>query len=73
MRKVLIGLAVGAVAAIGPVSPAGATHTGCPHGGVTANAHATVPHRTHGNHIAHQSIPYCPPDDAPRHQGGVAH
>lgn len=66
MRKVLVGLAVGAVAAVVPVSPVGATHTGggCPHG-VTAHAHATVPHR---NHQAHQSIPYCPPHDAPRHK-----
>ena len=69
MRKVLAAMGLGAVAVIGPAAPAGATHTGggCPHG-VTAHAHATVPHRTEGNHRAHQSIPYCPPHDAPRHK-----
>ncbi len=71
MRRVLAGLAVGAVAAIVPVAPAAATHTGggCPHG-VTANAHSRVPHHAHQ---AHMSIPYCPPIDAPRHAGAGTH
>ena len=69
MRKVLVAMGVGAVALIGSTSPAGAEHTGggCQHG-VTAHAHATVPHHTDGNHNAHQNIPYCPPHDAPRHK-----
>ena len=71
MRRLLAGLAVGVVAAIGPIGPAAATHTGggCQHG-VTAHAHATVPHR---NHQAHMSIPYCPPHDAPRHMDAETH
>lgn len=74
MRRALVAAAVGALALIGPASTAGATHTGggCPHG-VTSKAHATVPHRTHGNHNAHQRIPYCPPHDAPRHKDAGGH
>ncbi|HWC10573.1 MAG TPA: hypothetical protein VG455_05050 [Acidimicrobiales bacterium] len=74
MRRVLAGLAVGAVAAIVPAVPAGATHTGggCPHG-VTLHAHQTVPHHNHGTHQAHMSIPYCPPHDAPRHMDAGTH
>ena len=55
-----------------PASGASATHTGCEHG-VTQHAHDTVPKKTHGNHRAHASIPYCPPHDAPRHKGGMGH
>ena len=74
MRKVLAGLALGAVAGVVPAVPAAATHTGggCPHG-VTAHAHATVPHRNQGTHQAHMSIPYCPPIDAPRHVDADTH
>lgn len=60
---VLSTLVVGTV--IGPASAVGATHTGCEHGR-TAQAHARVPHLNEGTHNAHQSIPYCPPEDAPR-------
>ena len=56
-------LVVGAV--IGPASAASATHTGCAHQRTT-QAHASVPHLNEGTHTAHQSIPYCPPEDAPR-------
>ena len=52
-------------AVVGPVSAASATHTGCEHQR-TAQAHASVPHLNEGTHTAHQSIPYCPPEDAPR-------
>lgn len=65
MRRIAVLLALGAMTAIVPASPAAATHTGCEHG-ATAHAHATVPHRNHGTHTAHQNIPYCPPEDAPR-------
>ena len=67
MRKVIAFLVVGGAAVLGAASPASATHTGggCEHG-VTAHAHATVPHRNHGTHTAHMNIPYCPPTDAPR-------
>ncbi len=73
MRKVFVALAIGGAAAGMPVAPAGATHTGggCPHG-VTAHAHATVPHHNQGNHNAHERIPYCPPHDAPRHMDDSA-
>jgi hypothetical protein len=65
MRRVLVtfGLAAGMV--LGPASAAGATHTAdCEHARTT-RAHHAVPHR---NHQAHMSIPYCPPEDAPRHR-----
>lgn len=57
-----------------PLSAASAEHTGCEPHDRTQRAHATVPHETDGNMTAHGSIPYCPPDDAPRHhQDGGAH
>ncbi len=70
MRRVVLILAAGATLALGSVAPAGATHTGngCEHAR-TGQAHASVPHLNEGTHTAHQSIPYCPPDDAPRHRG----
>ena len=50
---------------LGPASAASATHTGCEHH-TTGQAHASVPHRNQGTETAHSSIPYCPPEDAPR-------
>lgn len=67
MRRIAVVLTMGATMAVGFASPAGATHTGCEHAR-TGQAHAMVPHRTEGNHNAHQRIPYCPPEDAPRHR-----
>lgn len=64
MRRVLAAVAVAATGIVLPASVAGATHTGCEHAR-TMVAHATVPH---DNHQAHHSIPYCPPEDAPRHK-----
>ncbi|MDQ4068824.1 MAG: hypothetical protein M3203_05035 [Actinomycetota bacterium] len=66
MRRAVLALAAGATLALGSVSAAGATHTGCEHARTT-KAHANVPHRNQGTHTAHHSIPYCPPHDAPRH------
>lgn len=63
MRRIAAMITLGAVV-VGTASAAGATHTGCEHG-ATARAHATVPHKTEGNHNAHAHIPYCPPHDAP--------
>ncbi len=68
MRKVVAIVTVGAAVLVGSASSAGAEHTGCEHSN-TQQAHASVPHHTEGNHNAHQRIPYCPPEDAPR-QGG---
>ena len=65
MRRVVAIITLGAAMVIGPASAAGATHTGCEHR-ATEQAHASVPHRNQGTHTAHQSIPYCPPEDAPR-------
>jgi len=65
VRRILATFTLGTAMALTFAAPASATHTGCEHG-VTSKAHATVPH---GNHQAHASIPYCPPDDAPRHGG----
>ena len=65
MRRFVIGCAFGTVMVLGPATAAGATHTGCEHR-ATEQAHASVPHRNEGTHTAHGSIPYCPPDDAPR-------
>ena len=66
MRRAVLILAAGATMALGSASAAGATHTGCVHARTT-QAHASVPHLdNHGTHTAHASIPYCPPDDAPR-------
>jgi hypothetical protein len=58
-------LSIGAVMV--PAATVGATHTGCEHERTT-QAHASVPHSSEGTHTAHQSIPYCPPEDAPRHR-----
>lgn len=51
-----------------PLTGASADHTGCEPHSRTDTAHDRVPHNTDGNHTADDSIPYCPPDDAPRHQ-----
>ena len=64
MRRVVAIITLGAAMVIGPASVAGATHPGCEHH-TTGQAHASVPHRNQGTHTAHQSIPYCPPEDAP--------
>ena len=66
MRRILAITALGTAMVLGSASGAGATHTGCEHH-TTGQAHATVPHRNHGTHTAHSNIPYCPPEDAPRH------
>ncbi len=66
MRRIVLISIAGAVMGLGWGSPAGATHTGCEHAR-TGQAHASVPHLNAGTHTAHQSIPYCPPHDAPRH------
>ncbi len=66
MRRFAAMFVLGAGIVVSSASGASATHTGCEHG-VTSNAHAAVPHRNHGTHQAHSSIPYCPPGDAPRH------
>lgn len=67
MRRVLVTFSLGAVMVLAPASAAGADHTGCEHA-KTTRAHQAVPHRNHGTHQAHMSIPYCPPEDAPRHR-----
>ena len=67
MRKVLATLTLATMMVLGPATAASATHTGCEHH-TTGKAHSTVPHRNHGTHTAHSSIPYCPPEDAPRHR-----
>ena len=66
MRRVLAIVPLAAALVLVPASAASATHTGCEHR--TDQAHASVPHRNQGTHTAHQSIPYCPPEDAPRHR-----
>jgi hypothetical protein len=64
--------ALGAALALVPAT-ADAEHTGCEHQR-TGQAHQSVPHKNHGTHQAHGSIPYCPPHDAPRHkQDGGGH
>lgn len=65
MRKMGAIIALGAALVLGHASAAGATHTGCEHSR-TQQAHQSVPHLNHGTHTAHSSIPYCPPQDAPR-------
>ncbi len=65
MRKIFLGTALTAALALAAPSVAGATHTGCEHER-TGQAHESVPHKNHGTHQAHGSIPYCPPSDAPR-------
>ncbi|HSH61583.1 MAG TPA: hypothetical protein VK988_18435 [Acidimicrobiales bacterium] len=67
MRRAVAILTLGTAMVLGPASAASADHTGCKHRR-TGQAHKSVPHRNHGNHQAHQSIPYCPPEDAPRHR-----
>jgi hypothetical protein len=64
MRRVVVTLGLAAGMVLGPAAAAGADHTGCEHARTT-RAHEVVPH---GNHQAHMSIPYCPPEDAPRHR-----
>lgn len=68
MRKFVAIVTVGTAVLVSSASSAGAEHTGCEHS-KTQQAHASVPHRTEGNHNAHQRIPYCPPEDAPGHGG----
>ena len=67
MRRALVTTAMTMSFVLVPASVAGATHTGCEHH-TTGTAHAKVPHKNQGTHQAHQSIPYCPPEDAPRHR-----
>ena len=67
MRRVVVTFSLAAMMVLGPASAAGADHTGCEHAR-TARAHEVVPHRNQGTHQAHMSIPYCPPEDAPRHR-----
>lgn len=68
MRRILATLALAVPMALGSTSVASAEHTGdgCEHQ-KTGQAHQSVPHHdNHGTHTAHSSIPYCPPEDAPR-------
>lgn len=68
INRTVLTAALTATLLLAPATGASATHTGdgCEHH-TTTHAHATVPHRNQGTHQAHGSIPYCPPDDAPRH------
>lgn len=66
-RTIAIGMTTAALLVV-PLTAASAEHTGCEPHDRTTHAHETVPHETDGNMTAHQSIPYCPPDDAPRHK-----
>jgi hypothetical protein len=62
MRRTVATLAVAAAAVLGLGVPAGA-QADPPRGSCNAgtmNAHATVPHETEGNHVAHAHIPHCP-------------
>ncbi|MBW3648724.1 MAG: hypothetical protein KY440_13315 [Actinobacteria bacterium] len=65
MRRILATLTLAVPMALGSASGASAEHTGCEHQ-KTGQAHQSVPHQNHGTHTAHASIPYCPPEDAPR-------
>jgi hypothetical protein len=69
MRRTMMSALLAAALVFGPATAASATHTGggCEHQRTT-RAHEAVPHRNQGTHQAHQSIPYCPPHDAPRHR-----
>lgn len=71
LRRTLLSTALAATLVSAPVTAASADHTGdgCQHERTTT-AHERVPHRNQGTHQAHSSIPYCPPDDAPRHRDG---
>ena len=64
-RRLVLMSIVALGALLGPASAVSATHTGCEHARTT-QAHASVPHINEGTHTAHGSIPYCPPEDAPR-------
>ncbi len=67
MRKTLLGTVLAAGIALAAPSVAGATHPasgGCVHHHGTGHAH----HQGKKSHQAHQSIPYCPPADAPGHE-----
>lgn len=66
MRRFLATLTLAVPLALGSASAASADHTGCEHQ-KTDQAHQSVPHYdNHGTHTAHSSVPYCPPEDAPR-------
>jgi hypothetical protein len=61
MRKLAVTLFVTA-AALGSMAPAALAEDeprrgACNRG--TMNAHATVPHETSGNMVAHNAIPHC--------------
>lgn len=73
MRRTLMTAAMTAMLMVVPLVGASAEHTGCEPHTRTTHAHNTVPHMTDGNHQAHGSIPYCPPQDAPRHMQGGGH
>ncbi len=64
-RRLAVISALAAAAMVGPTSTAGAAH--CEHERTT-QAHASVPHLNEGTHHAHESIPYCPPADAPANE-----
>ena len=62
MRKAVVGIATGTIMLLGAGAPALA-QADPPRGSCnagTVNAHATVPHNTQGNHVAHMNIPHCP-------------
>ncbi len=66
MRRAMVSSSLAATLLLLPLSAANAEHTGCQPHDRTQTAHAMVPHHSQGNHTAHESIPYCPPEDAPR-------
>lgn len=70
MRRTILSAMLTATLLVVPVSVASADHTGCEPHSRTQTAHERVPHRNQGTHQAHSSIPYCPPEDAPRHRNG---
>lgn len=74
-RRTLVTSILAATLLVAPASLAGAHHMEDCHGenpGL-AHAHSTIPHGNQGLHKAHQSAPYCPPKDAPRHAVGGGH
>ena len=61
MRKLAVALVVTA-GALGSMAPAALAQAGPPRGNCnrgTMHAHATVPHETAGNFVAHGAIPHC--------------
>lgn len=74
-RRTIVTSILAAILLVAPASMAGAHHMEDCHGehAGLAHAHSTIPHHSPGNHKAHQSAPYCPPHDAPRHHHANGH